>query len=445
MWAVLVGGYLLLGRPFSYLGISPLFIGEAYLLIQILWNRHNWLGRFVNDVARLELLSFAIFLHLAWGLVEVFRALYMHRPMIDVFRTTAFNYYPLYCLIGIMIGKEISLQTYLKIWKYIVILATVQILVEPVLNLWDSFGVEMPMPPLFTMAIICLWEYFAAWKTLYVLLAVSMLPDFFQGAHGHRSWVLGLLAGLISIAASKPKLFLKWVMISLGGFTVLMFVGPLIPGPEGSSPPLDPVVQIAHILASHDPNLAIKIVKWRHYGNEVSSIKDEEGTAVWRKAIWQGALNSLNTLELQVMGIGEGVSLQGITPDGQDIHTPHNISIYCLYYTGWIGLIIFTFLMFALLHAARQIRNPALRKQLIATILVAIVITMTGNLLEAPFGAIPFYLICGVIIGLGRREAAAKRMPQFRSYRLMDHPLEPEPSLAQPAWFSRPRTGIGRA
>jgi hypothetical protein len=442
MWGVLVGGYLAYGRPFAFWGVPPLFVGEAYLMVMLLWNRNNWLGRFVNGFFKFELVSTAVFLHLTWGIVEVFRSLFLRRSMIEVFRTAAFNYYPLYIMIGIMIGREISMKTYVKVWKYIVIVMIVHVLLDPVFNLSEAHGYNMPMPPIVTLAMIALWDYFAAWKTRHILLAVSIFPDFFQSEHGHRSWVLGLLAGLIAIAASKPKLLLKWAMISFGGLMFLMIVGPLIPGPHGTTPPLDPVVQIAHIVASYNPNLAIRMMKWRGYKSEEDAIRLEQGTADWRKTIWAGALHDLKTIDLQLMGEGEGVSLQKIMPNGEDIHTPHNISIYCLYYTGWVGLGIFAFLIFALLHAAWRLRNEALRKQLIATILAVVVITMTGNLLEAPFGAIPFYLICGVAIGIGRREAAATPKPRKRSYRLMDTPAT-HPRARQPQWSRLPRPQMG--
>jgi hypothetical protein len=443
MWGVLVGGYLAVGRPFAFLGVAPLFIGEIYLMVMVLWNRNNWLGKFINGFFHFELICSAVFLHLAWGIFEIFRSLYLRHPVIEVFRTAAFNYYPLYCVIGLMIGKEISIQTYYKVWKYIVIVASIHILLDPVFKLSEGLGYNMPMPPVITLAIIALWDYFKTWKTRYILLAVSIFPDFFQSEHGHRSWVLGLLAGLVALAASKPKLLLKWAMISFGGLMFFMIVGPLIPGPNGTTPPLDPVVQIAHILASSNPDLAVKLMKARGYKSEVDDIRGEEGTAQWRKSIWAGIFRELNTLDLQLMGEGEGESLQKVTPNGEDIHTPHNISMYCIFYTGWIGLGIFTFLIYALFHTAWRLRNPALRMQLVATILAVVVITMTGNLLEAPFGAIPFYLICGVAIGIARREASMVRKPRRKSFRLMDMPAEVNPRARRPDWSRSPRPQMG--
>jgi hypothetical protein len=429
MWVVMTAGYLLGGRAFSYVGISPLFVGEAYLLVQVLWNRHNWIGRFVGSVLRPDLLSMAIFLHLLWGLIEIIRSLFLGRALVEVLRTAAFNYYPIYVVIGVMIGKEITMQTYIKSWKLIVILATVYVLVDPILSLGDSWGIGPAMPPVITLAMIALWRHFEKWKTRYILLAVTIFPVFFRGAHGHRSWMLGLVVGLIAIAIAKPERLVRWIIITLTATVVLLIVGPLIPGPEGTAPPLDPVVQLGRAVSGNAPDLAVRIVKWRGYPTEAESIRSDAGTAEWRKAIWSGAIRSMNTFPLQMLGRGEGVSIGDLTPDGQDIHTPHNILIYSLLYTGWVGLIIFSLLLVALFREAYRLTNPDLRALSLAIILAVTEMTISGNLLETPFGAIPFYLICGVAFGLGRRKATPGVRPIRRAYQFM-----PESLWAQPTW-----------
>ena len=60
MWAVLVAGYIAFSRGFAYIGIAPLFIGEAYLGYAILKNSRNWTGRFVNGFLRMRILPLAI-------------------------------------------------------------------------------------------------------------------------------------------------------------------------------------------------------------------------------------------------------------------------------------------------------------------------------------------------------------------------------------------------
>ena len=52
IWQFLIIGYSTFGKSFAYLGVSPLFIGEAYLGFSVLRNRGKWLSRFVDGCLR---------------------------------------------------------------------------------------------------------------------------------------------------------------------------------------------------------------------------------------------------------------------------------------------------------------------------------------------------------------------------------------------------------
>lgn len=125
LWCFMLAGYLSAGRRFVYIGVPPLFISEAYLGWNILRNRGNWLGRFADDVLRFDLLSVAVAANLLWGLVEVFRCLFLGRDPIEVLRTFALSYYPLYLLIGLSIGRELTMPQFVRVENHVLHLRSV--------------------------------------------------------------------------------------------------------------------------------------------------------------------------------------------------------------------------------------------------------------------------------------------------------------------------------
>jgi hypothetical protein len=411
MWAVLVGGYISLSRDFAYIGVAPLYIGEAYLGYSILQNKRNWVSRFIGDCMHFRLLPLAIGLHASWGIIEVARSLMLQRSLVDSLRTAAFNYYPMYLLVGITIGATLQFAYFLRVVKWLVGIFAVR----SFLMLCNIEVGGLGLSSITAVFLLAVWSELKAWKWRHLLLALCLFPVFYAGTHG-RSGVIGLFGGMLAIAVSSRKQLIEWSIWGGAAFVVLMLVGPRIPGPAGGAPPLDPVVEIARVVASDHPDLAIRIVKWRAgrtvtgaYRDEIDNITNVRGTAAWRQIIWRRAIGSLNTPTLQLLGKGEGISIQDLTPDGQDIRSPHNIAIYCLYYTGYVGLAIFGLLFFAMWNTGTMLEHPVLRRLYSASFWSMLLLAITGNCLETPFGAIPFYLFQGVVIGLGQKLAAEAR------------------------------------
>ena len=113
------------------------------------------------------------------------------------------------------------------------------------------------------------------------------------------------------------------------------------------------------------------------------------------------------------MGQGAGASLQDLTPDNQEIHTPHNFMIFCIYYEGYAGLAVFCVFLFFLLGEISLVADPPLRNMLRSIYWSTLVIAIMGNCFEGPMGAIPFYLLCGVCIGVNYAAVAAQRRQQM--------------------------------
>jgi len=113
MWlrvaCVLLLGYLSVGRAFAYLGIPPwkVFVGEVALALFLLYGpstgRGSWFRLSLNVPSlRRFWIWYGVFF--AYGIIEVFHGIYAGYPPLTVIRDLAFNYYPLYFLLGFWAG-----------------------------------------------------------------------------------------------------------------------------------------------------------------------------------------------------------------------------------------------------------------------------------------------------------------------------------------------------
>jgi hypothetical protein len=401
LWAFLLTGYFSAGRGFAYLGVSPLFISELYLGWSVLRNRHNWLGRFIDDVLRFELINVAIAVNLLWGIVEVVRCMYMNRNPIEVLRIFALNYYPLYLLVGVSLGQDLSIAQFVRVVKIMMCLYVPYAIAS---NAGIRLNIDIGYPglaPVLPVAMAAIWPYLRGWRWRYVILLGTLYPLFFVVGHG-RGGMLGLLLGMAVVAIVSKARIGRMLAIAAGVIVVGLIIGPYIPGPAGQSPPLDPYVYAARLVATFDPHKAEKMLDDRGYHDEAAIIGSNEGTAKWRQQIWTNAIHSLNTTELMLIGQGGGYSMVDLVPDKQDIHTPHNFAVFCLYYTGVIGLVCYCMILIAIFVSGQKIADPVLRTLVPGVLVATLLIASTGDCFETPYGAVPFYLFTGAIFGVAR-------------------------------------------
>jgi hypothetical protein len=238
-----------------------------------------------------------------------------------------------------------------------------------------------------------------------------MLPIFFSSGRGA---ILGLLVGVFSVAAMSVRRFVLVIGLMLTLFVLGVIVGPAFEGEAGRAETLDPMISVARIIATFDEDLAYRMLLDMGYTQAADDMIVAKGTSLWRKQIWMNIMATLNSTYLQVLGHGHGEPITDLTPDGQEIHTPHNFVFYALYYTGAAGLTLFFFMLFALFRASRKIAEPNVRALQTAHVFMMVIVAAVGNMFETPIAAIPFYLLSGIMIGLplygapygvGRRQA----------------------------------------
>jgi hypothetical protein len=405
IWPLLVAGYSTSGRAFAYLGVPPLFIGELYLLGSVYQNRHNWLGRFVDGTMKGRLLPLSIMLLVLWGLFEVARPVLEGASIKEALRTCAFNYYPVFILIGIAIGRDMTLQGFIRFWKgfsaFYAIYSILYVVVGGELGApWKPDTLLFAPPalaafvPVGTMA---MWGHLRGWAPKWLILPLSMIPIFFSSGRGA---VLGLLVGIFAVAMTSLRRFM--LVSGLMGVLILLMViiGPAIKGEAGRAENLHPIINFARLIATFDEDIAYRMLMDFGFTQAADDMIVAKGTSLWRKQIWENIMGTLNTTPLLAMGHGHGEPITDLTPDGQEIHTPHNFVFYALYYTGVIGLALFSFVLLALLLASRRIIEPNIRALQIGHIFMMVLVAAVGNMFETPIAAIPFYLLSGIMIGL---------------------------------------------
>jgi hypothetical protein len=417
IWQILILGYSTFGRSFAYIGVSPLFIGEAYLAGSIVRNRGKWIGRFIEGCARLEMLPLLLLGTLLWGMIEVARPVLEGEQVIEAFRTCAFNYYPIFLLIGMAIGRNLTLYDFVKFFKKYAVFYSIYGIFFAALAASDirapwARGGDVPLlndpalAPLIPVALLAMWPLLAGWWLRWMLLPISMVPMFMASGRGT---IMGFLLGLGVIACGSKKRFFFVTGLTGSLLTLMMIIGPLIKGKSDRSETLDPIINLARIVATFDEDAAYKMLLQRGYVGAAEEMLVAKGTANWRKTIWTNAMNSLNTSTLLALGHGHGASVQDLTPDDQEIHTPHNFVIYALYYTGVIGLIVFSAMLLAIFAASYRIPDPSVRLLQMSHVTMMCMVAFVGNMFETPIAAVPFYLLSGICLGLeqGQRKRYA--------------------------------------
>lgn len=422
-------GYMIMGRTFAYLGVAPIFIGEVFIARELMVNRRRWLQRFIDDLFHLRLLATSVAAVMLWGLFEVLRAYYIGKvPIIDIFKTFTFNYYPIVLPIGVALGHELKISEFIRFWKRFSLAYGVLLLAYPFLQdyelPWNSavpLFAGPPIPSVVPVSILALWPYLRDWKWKYPALILAMVPILVSPGRGA---LLGLALGLCCIAMISVQRVMVVSLVMGGLFLLATLIGPMFPAMAGrSAQNLDPIFGIARVVSTYDEVKAIRMLRDAGYADSADDMEISSQTAEWRKKLWRDALHSLNTPALQLLGHGHGADLTIYTPGGEDVRTPHNFVVFAVFYTGAVGLAFFGLMICVICYYGLAIPDRNFKALLFSIIGSVCLMALVGNMFETPFGAIPFYLLAGVLLGMNYRNPGQTTMPMI---------IVPAPLVAQP-------------
>jgi hypothetical protein len=407
--AVMLVGYMSMSRTFSHIGISPIYLSEIVLAIFIFTRPRvlvfPWIGNLVKSQP-LSLLSWTVFLSIALGVLQCVRGIGLGYDKATVIKCLVFNLYLLFLFLGIWIGKrhpEFLPRLIRFLGWFHGIYGVLHLTLFAFLGLTDPVGhaavVEddpiswsgQPRGSAIILLGLLAFEkdqkrnWIPILLNSFVLLGVQVRAEWLACVVG--VFLLSLLTGKLKQLA---KVGVAVALLLLAG----LLVDFRIPATHMRGGEFSVRGLASRGLAAVAPDLAAELVP---------NIENFSGTVTWRTRWWAEIWDMVHETPVRaVFGPGYGYPILDLHPEEMgagSLRTPHNGYLFCLAYTGWSG--IFVMLAVQLSVAAllwcvyRQTGQPFG----VCFWLMILVWAFFDNLLENPHGAIPLYLIAGMVIG----------------------------------------------
>ena len=431
--AFLIVGYLGLGKPFAYIGLPwiSVYIGEMALAMFLFFGpelrQGAWLA-LTRRITPLRNFNRLLLLSLLYGGFASLHGILVGYPVLTALRDTAFNYYPIFLLLGIWVGLRdasflIRVTRMLALWAgcygfaYVVFLNRIP---------WTMPGTDGRVP-------VFLGPYGASTVALLGLLSFEpklgrvwhlLLLNFFVllGVQVRAEWT-GLAAGVLVFAWLTRKLKrLALIAGAMAALFALMYATHLdLDTPTGRGDTVGSRISadflLARAIAPVSEDLAGRLADQSH-------VTFAAGTTEWRLVWWANIWAEVHSrLSNSLVGFGYGYPIGDLNPEiepGMFIQTPHNDLLYALAFSGWPGVALFALLQ---LEIGRLLwRSFKLTASPFGLVCWAAFLTMSlfEDLFEAPFAAIPCFLLLGAALApallapaTARRQSAPPgRMPQ---------------------------------
>jgi hypothetical protein len=394
----LLTGYLTLGRSFAYLGIPPLFIGEIALGAFLFFKPRVALGTWVASLLRASPLNgvgLALLAFVAYGVWQVGRGALSGFPIIGALKTFTFNYYTIYLFMGIWIGLQAPdfLPKLMRVIAWVngiygVIFLVALRRVDIYLPGFGAQDVPLFAPPagqvMVIVGLLCFErDLRAVWFVLMLNVVITLVWQVRAEWAGLAAAILvwGLLTGRLGRVVAMA-------MAGVALFGMLALADIRLPGRNGD---VSLSESLARVIAPIDLELAKELSPKAKY---------HAGTAQWRELWWDGIWRSVHSSPtLQAFGHGYGFPLVSLAPvDGYkaSTRTPHSVFYYALGYTGWVGVILFGALQFAILRLLWRSYRLTGQAAGLAWWVMGMVRFSFEEGLETPMKAIPFYLLMGM-------------------------------------------------
>ncbi len=432
----LIAGYFGAGRSFAYLGIPPLkiFIGEIFLVMFVATWPSALLGTWFDSMVNprpLTLFAWSHFLFLSYGIFEVFRGLNKGYPLMSGILNLVFNIYPVYVFVGFWFARRwphllVKLLYIVAFINAFYGLAFVGFLSNSTIEIPNSPKVLLfgqPGGAVFSLLGLIILGRKDAYSTMLILLNAIVI----LGTQVRGDWA-AFATGLVLWGALTRNL--GKVFQGVAAILLMLVIGLVtdlkLPAVAGRGGETSARAMIGRGLAGIDKDLA----KEFH-----SDVEFYNGTLSWRKNWWIAIWAAVHQdFETTMLGLGYGYPLATLVNYiGTEIvatRTPHNIFYYALGYSGWIGVILFVWFQVTLGFAVLQTYLKTGFSFGIALYTGTLVNASWGNLLENPFGAIPFYVLMGMSIAQIMIQKDREKAEELE---------EPEAYAAEQPWIEAPQ------
>ncbi|MBI3466083.1 MAG: O-antigen ligase family protein [Planctomycetes bacterium] len=405
--AVLLLGYVALGRSFAHVGISPIYVGEVALVTFTVSRSQPILARWLTALRYTQPLTpFAWFLYLslAYGALQCFRGVIIGHDRLVALQNTVFHVYPLFLFPGVwVVHRHPSFLPAMAVclgWchgiygvLYLTVFAHLGLGVDPLDPSQFAWFSTPDNAPLALLAILC---FEPRWRRAWLPMLLNLAVLFGMQA---RSELLSLAICLPvwSCLAGRCDVLVKLLAALTATLLVALITGLSIPSPATRGGEISAQQVASRLVATLDASLA------RQIDPEADEL--HASTVSWRTGWWSEIWRMVHETPLQaVFGPGYGYPIGDLHPDdvsAKRLRTPHNAFMHALGYTGWAGVAVFAGLQFSL--ACLLWRSYRLTGQAfgICVWLLVIIRSNFDIFFESPYFAIPFYLLAGLAAGSG--------------------------------------------
>ena len=415
---VYLAAITIFGKGPTYIGVRPLFWGEAVLFLSLIWTFRHWNPAVFRSL-RVRVLTLLILTFMGFGAMEAVTD--FNTWGMDTLRDSALWYYALFYFVGLTIASNRQrLQVFSSRWELFFVVAIPWAIAEVTSgSRLSAMSPEIFRGPILgneghdivqSMGLGCLLILSRGRRggslgyAIRMLLAVAGLAAViaFWG-RGARVAILATLALLVvfSIFLRTPGTLLRRRLSML---TLAICFAAIVA--IGAGFPLSSALHLDRF--------------------EGASLDSPDGTAEWRTDWWR-ALGEEVVARNPLLGVGFGENLADYNPDllSQEniefpVRSPHNFNVTVFARMGIIGSTIWAGILFMGLFVPfydvlSKSTLPELEesKKEVFWILALFAIWINasfGVLMEGPVTGIPFWLILGLVSGklsLNYRRSAA--------------------------------------
>jgi O-antigen ligase/polysaccharide polymerase Wzy-like membrane protein len=401
-WVLLlvVGGYVTMTRSFAHLGQTPIYIGEmTLLLLFVLWPGMilgTWFRAQARSSAYTQLATLAA-VFVAYGCLQCLRGLSQSAYPKTAVQNFALNYYVVFLFAGMCLG-ELRKNLLPRMMWYLAwanaIYGVPYLLKFGYLLSNDERNdnlIQVGWPAGGAVAILGLLAFERGFRRIVVPAALNAFV--MLGCQVRAEWFACTLAVtlLCTLRGRLRQLILGALVVGVIIF-VSVVVDVKIPTQTGYDGELSARDIVGRAIAAVDEDAASQV-------SEHASIY--AGTVSWRTEWWKALLKETHkTTFTTLFGMGYGYPIWDHNDFLNDeiVPTPHNIFIYVLTYTGWVGVCIFYALQLSLGWALWKAYQASGQPFGLCLWVLFIFWAHFDNRLETPYGAIPFWVLLGMAL-----------------------------------------------
>jgi hypothetical protein len=408
-WVLLpvVVGYITMTRGFAHIGISPLYIGEATLGLLLV----AWPGTILGTWARTQLrqhtyttLATLSVIFVAYGLFQCLRGLIGSGFPKSSLQNFAFNYYIAFLFAGMWLGERHRNLLSRLIWwlawiNAIYGIAYLLVLGRPVTS-EDTSAPIFGWPAGSAIAILGLLCFERDTKRILLPLALNVFV--LLGRQVRAEW-LAIACAIVLFSVLRGQ-FIRLMQLGavVGGLVLAGVLADVkIPAPSSFGGVISARDIVGRAISAVDERAAARLTE------HASAFA---GSVSWRTEWWNNLLELTHKRTHTVLfGLGYGYPIWELNPHVDEVNpTPHNIFIYVLTYTGWVGVAIFYTLQLYLAWLLWKSYLASGQPFGICLWMLMFVWAHFDNRLETPYGAIPFWVLVGMALTSFPLDAVAR-------------------------------------